>query len=350
MFNKYEECIQDGSLVFLYSSPRQIYTVTVTKGGHFAHTRGNFLFDSIIGKPYGTRMSSHNNRGHLIALHPDCERWTKALPHRTQIIYTADISLILDQLNLSDGSRVVESGTGSGSLTHSLARQVSPSGHVFTFEYHQDRREKARREFELHRLSDVVTSSHKNVYLDGFSFTSGPQDQLENSANNDGNGVECIDGTVDAVFLDLPEPWKAVPHTSRLFNPEKLGRICSFSPCIEQVQKTRAALVTAGYTDIVMFELLQKSWESRDISIKPLPLVQTLITNNDEVVLQNDESSMNQESTPVETNQSKKRRITQISNSGDSASMRVASCPQMEIKGHTAYLTFASYLPANYVN
>lgn len=98
-------------------------------------------------------------KGWGYVLQPTPELWTLTLPHRTQIIYTPDISMILFQLEVKPGSIVVESGTGSGSLSHSFLRAVKPYGHLHTFDFHEQRCEIARQEFETHGLSDLVTVS-----------------------------------------------------------------------------------------------------------------------------------------------------------------------------------------------
>lgn len=47
-------------------------------------------------------------------------------------------------------------------------------------------------------------------------------------------------GSADSVFLDLPQPWLAMPSVGRMLKQD--GVLCSFSPCIEQVQRSCEAL------------------------------------------------------------------------------------------------------------
>jgi tRNA (adenine57-N1/adenine58-N1)-methyltransferase len=81
-------------------------------------------------------------------------------------------------------------GTGSGSVSHAIIRSVAPTGHLHTVEFHQQRADKAREEFQEHRLSQWVTVHTQDVCCSGF-------------------GVVHV---ADAVFLDIPSPWEAVGH------------------------------------------------------------------------------------------------------------------------------------------
>jgi len=103
-----------------------------------------------IGKDFGVAVYPRKAKADIQPLYllaPTPELWTRVLNHRTQILYLADISLVTTFLELKPGSVVLESGTGSGSLTHVLARAVAPTGHVHSFEFHQDRCAVATEEF-----------------------------------------------------------------------------------------------------------------------------------------------------------------------------------------------------------
>ena len=60
-------------------------------------------------------------RGWAFVLHPTPELWTLTLPHRTQILYTPDISMVLTQLELRPGSVVCEAGQWIQSASSSAA-------------------------------------------------------------------------------------------------------------------------------------------------------------------------------------------------------------------------------------
>lgn len=66
-----------------------------------------------------------------------------------------------------------------------------------------------------------------------------------------------MENVADAVFLDLPSPWKALQSAKNALKKEG-GRICSFSPCIEQVQKTSLELAQLGFTNIFTVESLRR--------------------------------------------------------------------------------------------
>jgi tRNA (adenine57-N1/adenine58-N1)-methyltransferase len=251
---------------------------------------------------------------HLVP--PTPETWTLSLPHRTQVVYTPDYSYILQRLRVRPGDHIIEAGAGSGSFTHASVRAVyngypgqddaangvedmdeeavgvtrkkkrsKRHGGVYSFEYHEPRARQLQVEIREHGLDPLVTVTHRDVYGHGFC--------LEDSDGPD----------ADAIFLDLPAPWQALKHLTRSppssaalqsvasdpntpssedpgtitptstttppkpfrspLNPHKPVRICSFSPCIEQVTKTVSALRTLGWLEIDMVEIAAKRLEVR---------------------------------------------------------------------------------------
>jgi tRNA (adenine57-N1/adenine58-N1)-methyltransferase len=240
---------------------------------------------------------------HLVP--PTPETWTLCLPHRTQVVYTPDYSYILQRLRVRPGDHIIEAGAGSGSFTHAAVRAIyngepvednadegssarkkgkkKRRGQVYSFEYHAPRAEQLKTEIASHGLDTCVAITNRDVYADGFCLSS-PDEP-----------------SADVIFLDLPAPWQALKHLARSppsssvlksvssdpstpndnptttpsdppppakpfrspLNPKNAVRICTFSPCIEQVTKTVSALRSFGWLEIGMAEIQAKRLEVR---------------------------------------------------------------------------------------
>lgn len=195
-------------------------------------------------------------------LQPTPESWTASLPHRTQVVYTADYSYILHRLGVRPGSSIIEAGAGSGSFTHAAARAVFngyPSqlpeakrrrlGQVSSFEFHEPRVEKVREELRDHGLEGIVRVNHRDVYNEGFLLADGESPKA------------------NAVFLDLPAPWLALKGLVRAppdgsaspLDPSSPVHICTFSPCLEQVQQTISTLRQLSWVSISMVEVAHRN-------------------------------------------------------------------------------------------
>ncbi|KAK9067305.1 hypothetical protein SSX86_014631 [Deinandra increscens subsp. villosa] len=291
--------ISDGDLVIVYEKHDNMKAVKVCEKSILENRFGVFKHSDWIGKPYGCKVTSHKG-GFVYLLAPTPELWTLVLSHRTQILYIADISFVIMYLELVPGCVVLESGTGSGSLTTSLARAVAPTGHVYTFDFHEPRAVAAREDFEKTGVCSLVTVGVRDIQGEGF-----PKDLI---------------GVADAVFLDLPQPWLAIPSAGEMLKPD--GVLCSFSPCIEQVQRSSETLASK-FTDIRTFEVLLRTYEVREVKM---------------------DQCQTEEATPGSHRSCKRKlRASEASlwQQDNSGSPIVMARPISEAKGHTGYLTFA---------
>ncbi len=112
-------------------------------------------------------------QGYITILQLSADMWTEALKMRTEILYHADISLVITMLHLKPGHVVVESGTGSGSLSTQIARSIAPHGHVHTFEYNHERVKAAKDDFHNIGLDQLITCRQRDVCTQGFPVIEG---------------------------------------------------------------------------------------------------------------------------------------------------------------------------------
>ncbi|MES1910622.1 MAG: hypothetical protein MHM6MM_003186 [Cercozoa sp. M6MM] len=304
--------IRPGDTVIVVEGARSLTFTRATPGATFNNKFGAFRHDDMIGQPYGSRLHSlHSQKvkdgknktkrkkrgrggdttlGFVTLLRPTPELWTLSLNHRTQILYFADIAAVVQRLELRRGDVVLESGTGSASLTHALARAVAGTGRVFSFEFNSHRVQAARVDLarsgfgtqhvltqgeetpasteetaqtaqeagELSGEDGVAIVTQRDVIGTGFPAILRPgRNGVVASIGDESD--EDITATVDAVFLDLPAPWCAIPSARRRLVPG--GRLCSFSPCLEQVQRTCDSLRALGFWDIQIMETLTRGFQ-----------------------------------------------------------------------------------------
>lgn len=273
-----------GDTVIFYISPLDLTAVVVSPDSIISNRLGKFSHNEMIGSRYGSRLSSMDKKKTAVLLRPNAELWTRALPHRTQILYLPDISFIIRQLNARPGMTAIESGTGSGSFSHSLARALLPNGRLFSFEFHPERAAKAKHEFLIHGLESVVCVQCQDFVTHGFEHKD----------------------AVDMVFLDLPSPWDALPNARDAMKKDGSAVICCYSPCMEQVLRTLEGLRALHFIDLRLYEVL--SFDHRV----------GIVDDSD-----------------AEVHFRGKKRIH------GAESMQVITTPLMETRGHTSYLTFA---------
>ncbi|MFW9909552.1 MAG: tRNA (adenine-N1)-methyltransferase [Candidatus Thorarchaeota archaeon] len=237
------EQIEDGSIVYIFLDAKRNWIRRVKAGEKFHSNKGIISYDDIIGQPFGVRVESHS--GIIFQIHKPSQNDIQiSLGRNTQIIYPKDAAIIISETGICAGSRVIESGTGSGSLTWVLSRAVGPSGHVYTYEIREDMFEGAKKNLERYADMERITMYHKDI--------------LEGIHESD----------IDAVILDLATPWLAVDEAHRVLKPSHF--IASYSPTMEQVMKTCQAMGESGKWGMIKtLEVMQREIMVREGKTRP---------------------------------------------------------------------------------
>jgi len=312
----------EGDLVMIYLGMDKVSYAFLDRCGSFENKYGIFRHSQFIGQPFGSKISAA--RGWVLALAPTPELWARALPHRTQIVQSLDSANVAFELGLTDGSVVLEAGTGSGAATVAFARACAPSGRVYSVEFNASRVEKARTDFcAMGLLDSLVDVRHGDVCA--------PEEDLL-------PGV-----SFDAVFLDVPEPWHAMDFVRKRAKPQ--ARVAAYSPCLEQVQKTCAALRDVLHADdIVTVEARLREFELNEVEFQPFLL--------------EDEKAPDATKTDHQDDEPARKRPRLLLDGTSSSSSSSTALPQQKgpllcarpaavMRGHTAFLTFATLPPAD---
>jgi len=234
--------IESGEDVLLYMNERKSWIVKVEPERKFHSHRGIVDLSELIGKPYGYEVRSTLGAT-LRAMPADYLDHLERIARRTQVIYPKDMAYIALMANVRSGSRVLECGTGSGALTSYLAGLVRPNGRVITYEVREDFQDNARRNIERLGLSEFVEFRLKDLTT----------------------GID--ESGLDSMVLDMATPWLVMAQAYGALRTG--GRLVSFSPTINQVEKTVEEMRREGFVGIKAVELILRTYKVKVNETRP---------------------------------------------------------------------------------
>lgn len=234
--------VQPNDTVLLISEDGKRF-YTRLQPNHRQHThQGIIEHNDLIGRPLGREIIS--NTGHrYVVVEPSLAELMKSVKRNTQIIYPKDAGRIIFKLNIFAGRRVIEAGCGSGALTLALARFVAPSGRVYAYEARAEMIANARANLEKAGLVDGVDFKQRDI-AEGFDETD-----------------------VDALFLDVKEPWQYLPQVKNALKPS--GFFGAILPTTNQVSELVNALKIADFGGIEVEELLLRRYKPAPSRLRP---------------------------------------------------------------------------------
>jgi len=233
------EKIKQNSPVLFYFNSSKKWLVKISKKESLHTHIGVIKHADAIGKEYGTRLTTNKDK-YVYLLKPTIYDYIMKIQHGTQIVYPKDIGYIIARAGITSGQKILEIGTGSGSLTSFVASVVKPRGHVYTFDVDENFMKIAEKNIKKAGVSKYVTQEK----LDLKTAKKLPFDDA------------------DVALIDLGDPWIVIPQVRKMLKGS--GAIFAICPTMNQLEKLTMALVENEFTDIESTEHILRTIEARE--------------------------------------------------------------------------------------
>jgi len=233
-----------GDRVMLIDSKDRRYLVVLADNGEFHSHAGFVAHGEIVGQPEGTIVRSTRGQGYRV-LRPTLSDFILKMPRGAQVIYPKDLAPILMLADISPGVRVLESGVGSGALSMTMLR----AGATITgYELREDFANRAQTNVASFLGEEAMTRYQVEI-----------RDCYD--------GIEVGAEPFDRLVLDLPEPWRVVPHAVAALSTG--GLLVAYTPSITQAVQLREALAEAPFALAETLEVLHRGWHIEGQSVRP---------------------------------------------------------------------------------
>ena len=241
-FKLHTSTARDGDLAQLVGLRHKHFIIVLQAGTKFESHRGIIPHDELIGKLWGTQVYSHTGAPFFL-LQPSLSNLLTDLPRTTQILYPKDIGFILVTMGVGPGQKVLEAGTGSGSMTTAIAYAVGNEGRVVSYEIKPDNQNLAHKNLTRFGLDSRVDFKLRDIQ-EGFDETD-----------------------ADSFFLDVPNPYDYVAQVRAALKPG--GFLCCLIPTFNQVEKTLYSLRREKYAFIDVCEILLRYYQPEPTKLRP---------------------------------------------------------------------------------
>ena len=231
--------IKAGDLVLFFYNDSKKWLLKISKKEQFHSHIGVIKHSDAIGKEFGSRLITNKDK-YVYLLKPTLHDHVMKMQHSTQIVYPKDFGYIAARMGVQSGQKIVEIGTGSGSLTTFLASIVNPRGHVYTFDVEPKFMEVAEKNIKKAGMSKYVT-------MNEFDFK---------------KAKKLPHSEVDLVVVDLGDSWSVVPQARKMLKGS--GGFIAICPTMNQLEKLSVAFVENEFTDIECTEHILRRIEARD--------------------------------------------------------------------------------------
>lgn len=236
------DTFQYGERVLLLDGKQRRYLQVLKDGGEFHSHAGFVPHADIVGKSEGARVESTRGARYL-AMRPTLEDFVIEMPRGAQVIYPKDLAPICMLGDIGPGNRVLESGVGSGALSMTMLRWGAD---IVGYELREDFAARAQTNVRSF-LGEQVLDRYRVEIRDCYE------------------GIDETD--LDRVVLDLPEPWRVVPHAEKAMRPG--GVLVAYTPSITQAVQVREATASSSWMGARTLEVLHRTWHIEGASVRP---------------------------------------------------------------------------------
>ena len=179
----------------------------------------------------------------LRVVNPGLPEARRAMRRRAQVILAKDAGYLISRMGIGVGSKVLEGGHGSAGLAMHLASVIGDSGKLISIENRPEHASVGRENMET--LREILPEFPEWHLLEC---------DLESCTEEVSNLTEYL----DAVILDLAEPWTVVGTISKLLRPG--GRLACYCPTSIQLEKSWEACESAGLYIEWAGEVIERRW------------------------------------------------------------------------------------------